>query len=105
MKRSLVLGGILLASAAAFKPVQASSALWEISASSLRRCYAPLRASLFSVPNRLFSSSEFRTGRYAQITEDVVFKRIMHKEAIRNSFLSAVLGQPVSPILKFWIRL
>ena len=72
-----------------------------IVASSSRRCYAPsrsleLRASLFSVPSRFYSSSEVRTGRYAQITEDVVFKRIMHKEVVRNSFLSAVLGQPVS---------
>ena len=95
-QRSLILGGILLASAAAFKPSQASSALWEISASSLRRCYAlPLRTSLFSVPIRFYSSSTVLTGCYAQVTEDVAFKHIMHKESLRNSFLGAVLGQKI----------
>ncbi len=35
------------------------------------------------------------SGRYARATEDVTFKHIMNKEKLRNSFLSAVLGQKV----------
>ena len=68
-----------------------------ISVFSLRRVCVPLRPTRISASIRLYSSSdEFRTGRYAQVTEDVVFKRLMHQENLRNSFLSAVLGEPVS---------
>ena len=63
--------------------------------SSSRRCLVLLRASLSVESRRFVSSAQFRTGRYAQVTEDVVFKHIMQKENLRNSFLGAVLGQPV----------
>jgi hypothetical protein len=76
-------------------PVQASGDLLEMYSSSFRRCLVPLLTSLFVESRRVFRSAEFRTGRYAQVTEDVVFKRIMNKENLRNSFLGAVLGQPV----------
>ena len=63
--------------------------------SSFRRFLVPLRTSLHVESRRFFSSAEFRTGRYAKATEDVVFKHIMQKENLRNSFLGAILGQPV----------
>ena len=96
-RRSLVLGSLLVASAASFKPVQTSGALLEMYSSSIRRCLVPLllRTCLSVESRRFFSSAEVRTGRFAQLTEDVVFKHVMHKENLRNSFLGAVLGQPV----------
>ena len=99
-RRSLVLGSLLVSSAASFKPVQTSpvqtsGALLEMYSSSIQRCLVPLRTSLSVESRRFFSSAEFRTGRYAKVTEDVVFKHIMHKENLRNSFLGAVVGQPV----------
>ena len=65
--------------------------------SSIRRCLVPLllRTCLSVESRRAFSSAEVRTGRYAQVTEDVAFKHILHKENLRNSFLGAVLGQTV----------
>ena len=71
------------------------TAMWT---SYFQRSLSPSRMSLAvgSVESKLFfSSSEFRTGKYGQVTEDVVFKRIMYKENLRNSFLGAVLGKPV----------
>ena len=94
-RRSLVLGGLLVASVTSFTPVKTSGALLEMYSSSFRRCLVPLRTSLYVESRRFFSSAEFRTGRYAQVTEDVVFKRVMHDENLRNSFLGAVLGKPV----------
>ena len=96
-RRSLVLGSLLVASEASFKPVQTSGALLEMYSSSIRRCLVPLllRTCLSVESRRFFSSAEVRTGRFAQITEDVAFKHVMHKENLRNSFLGAVLGQPV----------
>ena len=94
-RRSLVLGSLLVASAASFKPVQTSGALLEMYSSSFRRCLVPLRTSLYVESRRFFSSAEVRTGRFGQLTEDVVFKHVMHKEILRNSFLGAVLGQTV----------
>jgi hypothetical protein len=96
-RRSLVLGSllVLVASAASFKPVQTSGALLEMYSSSIRRFLVPLSTSLYVESRRFFSSVEVRTGRYAQVTEDVVFKHIMQKENLRNSFLGAIVGQPV----------
>ena len=96
-RRSLVLGSLLVASAASFKPVQTSGALLVMYSSSIRRCLVPLllRTCLSVESRRLFSSVEVRTGRFGQLTEDVVFKHVMHKEILRNSFLGAVLGQTV----------
>lgn len=47
---------------------------------------------------RFLSSSKVPSlsGRYARATEDAAFKHVMNKEQLRNSFLSAVLGQKVS---------
>ena len=49
-------------------------------------------------PRRFLSSARVPplSGQYARATEDVVFKHIMNQEKLRNSFLSAVLGQEVS---------
>ena len=94
-RRYLVLGSLLVTSVTSFKPVQTSGALLEMYSSSFRRCLVPLRTSLYVESRRFFSSAEFRSGRYAKVTEDVVFKHIMQKENLRNSFLGAVLGQPV----------
>ncbi len=95
VRGGFVLGRLLVASAASFKPVQTSGALLEMYSSSFRRFLVPMRTSLYVESRRFFSSAEFRTGRYAKVTEDVVFKHIMHKEILRNSFLGAILGQPV----------
>ena len=48
-RRSLVLGSLLVASAASFKPVQTSGALLEMYSSSIRRYLVPLHTSLSSV--------------------------------------------------------
>ena len=69
--------------------------VYNMNSSFFRVCRLPLCYSLSAVSRRLFSSAESRPGKYAQVTEDVVFKRIMHKDGTRNSFLGAVLGQPV----------
>ena len=95
-RRSFLIGSAFVSLWAAFQPIQAAS-LFEASAISLRRASVSLRPTLFSTSRRLHSSSdEFRTGRYAQVTEDVAFKHIMHKENLRNSFLSAILGETIN---------
>jgi hypothetical protein len=83
-RRCLVLGSLLVAVVASFKPVQTSGALLEMYSSSFRRCLVPLRTSLYVESRRFFSSAEFRTGRYAKVTEDVPIKEFESLRKVIN---------------------
>ena len=92
-RRSFLIGSAFVSLWAAFQPIQAAS-LFEASAISLRRASVSLRPTLFSTSRRLHSSSdEFRTGRYAQVTEDVAFKHIMHKETFAPGNLLTTISK------------
>ena len=91
-RRSLVLGSLLAASAASFKPVQTSGALLEMYSSSFRRYLVPFRTSLYVESRRFFNSTEFRSGRYDKVTEEMNFDKRVYwnnitREGVGLSFL------------------
>jgi predicted transposase/invertase (TIGR01784 family) len=61
----------------------------------LPRLQAPLLRTSPRLLKTLTPNDPIRSGYYAQPTEDIAFKHLMHNDNVRNSFLSAVLGQTV----------
>jgi hypothetical protein len=73
-------------------------ALREVAFCPLEHYMHKARPPLALDSRRFLSSAKVSSlsGRYARATEDAAFKHVMNKEQLRNSFLSAVLGQKVS---------